>query len=695
LTSGPSTPISAISGIGPKRAGSLAARGISTLADAIFHLPRRYQDWRMRTPIAQLQPGSIAIIEGDLVDVSAGAMPGRRWRRIVSGYLKTDGRRIRLVWFNIPSYFGASIARKEHVIAYGRVSQGRDGRLEIAHPELHPLDSGPARPIRPVYRLPEQISQRLFASIVERALTEHGAEIIGAIPEELRKATGEPSLADALRELHCAAPDADLTKLHDGTSDAHRALALDEMFAFQLTLAIERRRAGRRAGLALTGTGKLTEQFLHSLPFPLTESQRRAIAEIGADMARPTPMNRMLMGDVGSGKTVVAFCSALRAIESGYQALIMAPTELLAEQHYAIFGRLCASLRVPSALLTGKITGTARTKTLRALASADVPIAFGTQALIQKHVRVGRLGLAIVDEQHRFGVFDRARFKGLGATTDMLLMTATPIPRSLAMTLFAFLDVSFLDELPPGRTPVATDIFTEQDLDSVHAIVRGEVSAGHRAYYIVPLIEGEEDIPSVMETAEKLRTDALKGLRIGVMHGRMKSADKDAVMRQFRDGELDVLVSTTVVEVGIDVPEATVIVVMAAERYGLAQLHQLRGRVGRGVAPSRCCLVASRDTDARACARLEVLAKTASGAEVAAADLRMRGPGDLLGARQTGPLPLRFAHLIRDEALIVKAREMAEQWLARDSDLKLPESIGARQAVARMLEYGFSLADVG
>jgi ATP-dependent DNA helicase RecG len=415
-------------------------------------------------------------------------------------------------------------------------------------------------------------------------------------------------LWSALRDLHMPPVDADVTELQDGTSAAHRALALDEMFAFQLAMAIEKARAARRTGLVLRGSGELTDKFLNQLPFRPTNSQSRAIGEIKSDMARPRQMNRLLMGDVGSGKTLVAFWAALRAIENGYQAVMMAPTELLAEQHYRSFTALCRKLPLKSALLTGNVTGASRESVLDALARGKLSIAFGTQALIQQHVRVHNLGLAIIDEQHRFGVFDRARLKNLGPAADMILMTATPIPRSLAMMLFANLDVSMLDELPPGRTPIVTEIVREDDLERAHAAVKDELRAEHRAYYIVPLIDSdEEDVPSVMATAERLRKGPLKGFRIGAMHGRMRPAEKEAVMREFRDGALEVLVSTTVVEVGIDVPEATAIVVMAAERYGLAQLHQLRGRVGRGSAPSRCYLIASRDADTRSLAQATVM----------------------------------------------------------------------------------------
>jgi len=333
---------------------------------------------------------------------------------------------------------------------------------------------------------------------------------------------------------------------------------------------------------------------------------------------------------------------------------------------------------------------------LRGLSSGEIGVVFGTHALIQERVRMRGLALGVIDEQHRFGVFDRAKMKALGPKANLLMMTATPIPRSLAMSLFANLDVSFLDELPAGRTPIATEIYTEDEIERVHEELRAEIGSGGRAYYVVPLIEGDEDeAKSVSATAARLKKDALRGARVGTMHGRMVTAEKDRAMREFRDGAIDVLVCTTVVEVGIDVPEATIIVVVAAERYGLAQLHQLRGRVGRGEKASRCCLVASSEADEPALERLAVLRESMTGAEVAEADLRLRGPGDLLGARQTGALPLRFVHLIRDPRTIERARKMADDWIRRDPSLASRESEGARAAVKKMLALGFSLGDVG
>jgi ATP-dependent DNA helicase RecG len=693
--------IAELPGIGPKRATALEARGILTAGDLIFHLPTRYQDWRERTPAKDLRAGVVAVVEGELGKIVERPMRGSRWRRLATGWLDASGRRIRLVWFNLPAYMRGYLPGGERVLVRGRVTAsaddyGNEDQLEMLQPEVHSLEHGDPKPIRPVYRLPASVGQRLFAGIVARVLADDGASISGAVPQEIRRELQLPSIREALAYLHDPPLDADFEALVDGESPGHRALAFDELFVFELALSIERMRSARRAGIALGGARNLSRRLTSDLPFPLTSSQARAIEEIDADLKRSGQMNRMLMGDVGSGKTLVAFWALLRVAECGYQGAMMAPTELLAEQHFRSFDRWCRQLGVRSALLTGKVVGRERATILRDLANGEIAIVFGTHALIQEKVKIRELALGVIDEQHRFGVFDRAKLKALGPRANLLMMTATPIPRSLAMSLFANLDVSFLDELPPGRTPIATEVYADEDVAFVHAALAAEIATGGRAYYVVPFIDGDEDeAKSVSATAARLGKGALRGARIGTMHGRMAGAEKDRVMRAFRDGAIDLLVCTTVVEVGIDVPEATVIVVDSAERYGLAQLHQLRGRVGRGEKPSRCCLVASRDAEAPGLERLELMRKCITGAEVAEADLKLRGPGDLLGSRQSGALPLRFVHLIRDLQTIERARKMADEWLRRDPSLKSAESENARVALKKMLAQGFSLGDVG
>jgi ATP-dependent DNA helicase RecG len=689
-----STPIANLSGIGPKRAATLADRGIETIGDLLFHLPSRYQDWRNLTPLSGLLPGTTVTVEGQLGAVSERPMRGSPWRRLASGTISNGRARIRLVWFNFPGYMRGKLPSGEWVLAHGRVTETAEGTLELVQPEIHLLSAGKPPPVRPHYNLPAGINQRTYSGIVRDALHKVEGKIEASVPSGVHHQFWP--IAQALAELHAPSPDSDVKALNAGISLAHSSLAFDELFAFELALSLERERAGQRQGIAIPRELEKTAKWSKSLPFRLTRAQYQAINEIATDLERPTQMNRMLLGDVGSGKTLVAFHAALSTVEAGYQVAMMAPTELLAEQHHRSFQRLCGNTGVLSALLTGKVQGSARMTILRGLASGRLPLVFGTHAIIQEQVQINRLGLGIIDEQHRFGVFDRARLKALGPEANLLMMTATPIPRSLALSLFANLYISFLDELPPGRTPIETLLFDEKQQSNVDEIVRNELAAGNRAYYVLPRIDApDEERRSVAATAERLKRNALRDYSVESMHGRMSSADKERVMAQFRDGAIQVLVSTTVVEVGIDVPEATVMAIIAAERYGLAQLHQLRGRVGRGAGASQCCLVASQDADEATRQRLKLMTTCTTGMQVAEADLELRGPGDLLGARQTGALPLRFVHLVRDHRLIESARSLAEEWLKRDPGLRSPQSAGARRAIRTMLSLGFSLGDVG
>ena len=447
-----------MAGIGPKRATALEARGISSVGDLIFHLPAHYQDWRERSSAEDLRVGNIVVVEGELGKISERPMRGSRWRRLASGWLNVDGRQIRVVWFNLPAYMRGYLPGGERVLVRGRVAAAADDGIEIVQPELHRLSEGEPKGIRPVYRLPSIVGQRLFAGLVSHAIAEMGESIGGAIPDEIRGET--PTIREALGYLHDPPADADFDALANADSRGHLALAFDELFAFELALSIERLRSARRVGIALDGSQSLSAKMIQELPFALTGSQSRAIEEIGTDLSRANQMNRMLMGDVGSGKTIVAFWAMIRAIECGHQAAMMAPTELLAEQHWRGFARMCGRLGVRHALLTGSVTGAARSQILRGLASGEIAAVFGTHALIQDAVRMRGLAIGVIDEQHRFGVFDRARMKALGPKANLLMMTATPIPRSLAMSLFANLDVSVSRRAAARDAPQSQPRFT-------------------------------------------------------------------------------------------------------------------------------------------------------------------------------------------------------------------------------------------
>ncbi|SRR5579875_186429 len=684
----PGSPLSTLAGIGPRRAATLAALGLTTVADLLMAFPVRYVDWREIKGVHEIVAGEIVTVAGRLTALSERPMRGSRWRRLLAGWLQDgQGRRLRVVWFNAPPRLRQRFAAASEVLVQGKAVRGADGQIEIVHPEVHIPGQDPPFLLQPVYRAGEQVGQRLMRAAVDRALSCADA-LSGALPEEFRVKLQLPTLPQAVRYLHHPPPDADLEALRAGATSAHQALAASEMFAFELALELDRKSARARTGIAFDDSAA-ADRFAADLPFDLTSAQHRAIDEIRADMAQPRQMNRLLIGEVGTGKTVVALWAVINAIAHGWQAAVMTPTELLAEQHYATFNRLCEKTGLRGSLLCANLPAPERRRTLEWLRGGAPGVVFGTQALIQRSVAMPRLGLAVIDEQHRFGVFERARLRGLGPQSDMLLLTATPIPRSLARVLLSNLEVSILDQRPAGRPPVTTHLIGEGELPSVWKHVRDEAAKGNRTYCILPVIESEERQDLAATTAaQQLRDGALAGLRIGLLHGRLSGAEKDSVMRKFRDGRLQVLVSTTVVEVGIDVPEATVMVILGAQRYGLAQLHQLRGRIGRGTQPGHCFLVISGAANSQAQNRLKVLVEKTSGTEIAQADLEMRGPGDLFGGRQAGPLPLRYAHWMRNVDTILQLRDLAREWLRRDPALETAQSAGARQALARLLAEG-------
>ena len=680
-------PLSELPGIGPKRATALGQRGIGTIGDLLFCFPSRYADWRKSKVIDEINADEVVTVTGRLVNLSERPMRGSRWRRLLTGWLQDHrGSKLRVIWFNAAPNLRQRFCGASEVVVHGKATRGNDGRLEIVHPEVQLPGQDQPQAIQPLYRIGDYVGQRLARTAISNALIAAG-DLPAALPAELRGGLDLPSIAQAVRYLHQPPADADLEALRNGTSPAHQALAADELFAFELALEIDRERARRRPAIAFDGGAELADRFASSLPFELTAAQQRAIEEIRADMAHPAQMNRLLMGDVGSGKTVVAFWGVLNAIAHGYQAAVMAPTELLAEQHHATFARLCGDRGLEARLLCGNLPAAQRRQVLAWLRGGAPGVVFGTHALIQRTVEIPRLGLAVIDEQHRFGVFDRLRLKALGPSADMLLLSATPIPRSLARVLLSNLEVTMLDQRPAGRPPVTTALIEEGDLGQVWPRLREEVAKGNRAYCILPLIESDEQQElAVITAAADLQKGALAGLRVGVMHGRLDSAEKDRVMRAFRDGDLQVLISTTVIEVGIDVASATVMIIIGAQRYGLAQLHQLRGRIGRGTDNGYCYLVMTGQTEPVALTKLKVLVEKMSGAEIAQADLDLRGPGDLFGARQAGPLPLRFAHWMNDFDTILHLRDLAKEWLRRDPNLETAPSRGARQVLRRLVD---------
>jgi len=661
-----------------KSAGSvsekLARLGVLREADLVLHLPLRYEDRTRLAPLGSLRAGDTAQADGTVVHTDIQYRPRRQLVCLLEAD-ETSRPRAQLVlrFFSFYPSQQKALAEGHRVRVFGEVREGHFG-LEIVHPQFKIVTNDEPLPDRltPVYPTTAGLSQDALRKVIARALAEDPSRTAEVLPEDFTARRKLWKYGDAIHFLHTPPPRlSDLTQkaLDTRSHPAWTRLKFDELLAQQLSLKLHRRaRAARRAPV-LTGTGKLTAALLGRVPFKLTRAQERVLREIAYDLKRATPMQRLLQGDVGSGKTIVAALAALQTVESGRQVAFMAPTEILAEQHYRKLAAWLDGLGVEVVWLSGSMPAKARRNATERLASGDAPFAVGTHALFQEGVLLPRLGLAIVDEQHRFGVAQRLALRGKGmAEAHQLMMSATPIPRTLAMTFYADLDVSVLDEMPPGRTPVTTRIVNERRRGEIVEWVGKCGGEGRQAYWVCPLIEESEKLE--LQTAVALHaelTAAYAGkLQVGLIHGRMKSDDKAATMDAFARGAIHVLVATTVIEVGVDVPNASIMVIEHVERFGLAQLHQLRGRVGRGAAESTCVLLFEEPLSETARQRLKVIYENADGFEIARQDLLIRGPGEFLGARQSGVPLLRFADIERDAALIEAARDAADDLLRKD-----------------------------
>ena len=662
-------PVASLRGVGPALAATLGRLGLHTVQDLLFHLPLRYEDRTRVVPIGSLRPGDRAVIEGE---VQLAEVVFRRRRALLCRIADGSGF-LTLRFFHFSAAQQEGLARGARLRCFGEVRPGPVG-LEIVHPEYRKLVPGvsPAadESLTPVYPTTEGVQQGRMRLLTSLALAQlSGGGLRDYVTADVLGMVGLPSLEAALRYLHRPPPDADLTALEAGRHPAQRRLAFEELLAHQVSLRLLRQAADRDDAWPLPRRTDLVDRCLERLPFRLTGAQRRAWHEIATDLERVHPMMRLVQGDVGSGKTVVAALAALRAVEHGAQAAVMAPTELLAEQHARNFAGWLDPLGVRVGLLTGRLTGRTRAAFTQDLASGAVQVAVGTHALFQEGVEFDRLALVIVDEQHRFGVHQRMQLREKGRAAGryphQLVMTATPIPRTLAMTAYADLDVSIIDELPPGRTPVRTVVLPDARRDEVVARIEAACRAGRQAYWVCPLIDESEAVrhQAAEETAAALAA-ALPAVRVGLVHGRMAGPQKDKVMGAFKQGQLDLLVATTVIEVGVDVPNASLMVIENAERMGLAQLHQLRGRVGRGTVESNCVLLYAPPLTPIARERLGVLRDTSDGFEVARRDLELRGPGELLGTRQTGLMQLKVAELVRDADLLPGVQRAADLMLA-------------------------------
>ncbi|HEX9220577.1 MAG TPA: ATP-dependent DNA helicase RecG [Gemmatimonadaceae bacterium] len=681
-------PVNYLKGVGPVRAESLRRLGIVTARDLLFHIPHRYEDASTINPIASLEPGMDGTIIGKVI--SKGIIPTRRGLRIFQAVLQDDSGMIEASWPGQP-FLDRSIEKGDIMLLSGSVRFFHGRQLQPREYIQLGKDEDDVREgkVLAVYPATEGLSFKVIRGIIDSHLDTLLPLLKEYLPADVLRAAGLPSLRDAIRMVHRPAT------IAEGTRGRAR-LAFEEL----LFIHILHRRANalkreRRSGIAFQNRRQLTSALKNALPFTLTNAQMVAIREIVADMTSDRRMHRLLQGDVGSGKTIVALFAALLAMENGYQAAIMAPTELLAEQHARTFAKFLAPLGLEPLLVTGSLSSRARREAANKLAGTEPVLAVGTHALVQEGAVFGRLGFVTIDEQHRFGVEQRAAISAKGESPDVLLMSATPIPRSLALTIYGDLDVSTLDERPAGRQPVTTVMRPESARERVLQFVVRETEKGRQAYVVYPVIEESEktDLKAATTMYEQLSAGVFAGKVVALIHGRIPADERETIMRAFRDGKIDVLVSTTVIEVGIDVPNATVMLVEHPERFGLSQLHQLRGRVGRGAEASYCILLGNFGDEAAE--RLRVFVETDDGFEIARADLRLRGMGNLFGQEQSGEATFRIADPVRDEVLNVEARAAAEKLLEEDATLSTKENAGIRKVLGARYSRALELFRVG
>lgn len=706
-------PIQYVKGVGPRIAEVLSRKGIKSVEDALYYFPRAYEDRRNINKISALKPDTRQTVMGKIV--VSGVV--RSKPRSIYQVIVSDGTgTLTLLWYQFNSKYLKSTYKKGYgVILSGDVTLNRYGNtLQIVHPspddvEVFEEDGGVEKDmlnfnrIVPIYPLTEGIKQRRLRKIQSVVLDTYAESLSDYVPYGVRKRSNILSLDEAISRVHFPVNSDNVVDISDTASiygsAPHRTLSFNEFFLLQVGLALKKRDISKMPGIAFNPTGELTSRLILGLPFELTPAQVRVLAEVETDMRADRPMNRLLQGDVGSGKTVVALLSMLKAVESGYQAALMAPTEILAEQHLRSVLKYLERSGIGVVMLKSGQSRNEKESNYAAIRSGDARIAIGTHALLQEGVEFENLGFVVIDEQHRFGVIQRALLRSKGKNPDVLVMTATPIPRTLAMTLYGDLDVSILDEMPPHQRSIKTLVFFEEKgaRERVYDLVKNEVLKGRQAYIVYPLIEESEspdhrDLRFATRMFDELKKDVFPEFRLGLLHGRMKTEEKNEVMSDFVSHRLDVLVSTTVVEVGVDVPNATVMVVENAERYGLSQLHQLRGRVGRGEHESMCVLVSASKRSADARNRLAILRDTSDGFKIAEADLIIRGPGEFIGTRQSGLPELRFANILRDARILAEARNEAFSIVKEDP--LLADQPALHEQVLKRWGQGLELAGV-
>ncbi|MCX7913815.1 MAG: ATP-dependent DNA helicase RecG [Thermodesulfovibrionales bacterium] len=684
-----STPVQYVKGVGPSRSKLLARLGINTLRDAVFYLPYRYEDRKTFKNIIELKPDESAIVVGRILKTNVKSLNNYRKPKLdIFEVIVSDGTGIITAkWFNQP-YLEKTFKAKDKVIFYGTVKTNywMTG-IEMLNPEFEILNRDTLSEenlhlgrIVPIYRVTEGLGQRQMRSLMNSILTSAIPYITDPIPSEIVHKKGLPDLRESIEKVHFPTSELSLEELNSGVSIYHKRLVFNELFIFQAGIALLKNLSNKNLGISFSPNYKYIDTLLKNLPFKLTKAQERVFAEIIEDMKASTSMNRLIQGDVGSGKTIIALLAMLACVESGYQAALMAPTEILAEQHYLNICNLLNCIDIKVQLLTGSKKIDSKNKTFEIITKNKADIVVGTHALIQESVVFENLGLVIIDEQHRFGVMQRALLKKKGLNPDTIVMTATPIPRTLALTLYGDLDYSIIDELPAGRTPIKTILLDRGRQNYRFKFIEEEIERGGQIYIVYPLIEESEkiDLQSAIKGYEEIKK-RYPDHSIGLLHGRMKSEERQSVMERFKEGLIKILVSTTVIEVGVDVPNAGLMIIMNAERFGLAQLHQLRGRVGRGNRQSYCVLVQGKaNDDSRK--RLEVIANTNDGFVIAEEDLKIRGQGEFFGTKQSGMPDFKITNIFRDFKILEEARQEVLSFFAKRHSLApYPELIDALQ----------------
>ena len=717
----PGTAVQYVKGIGPRLAEILSAKGILTVGDLLHYLPFRYEDRLNPRGISELRAGEMATVIAEVRN--SGLFSTRRMPifQMTAGQGRT---RLKCLWFH-GAYLRDKFKPGQLVALYGKVETGRDGERQLVQPQFEILDDGEDAAeadrklgeslevgrIVPIYESAGngRLTSRWFRRIIRNTVDNLTPDLPEAIPEAVRKRLSLISTFEAIRKVHWPEAGESLTDLQSFRTPAHIRLIFEELFFVELGLELKRREQKSQTGIAFRLDDRVREAVKKILPFHPTGAQKRVLKEIASDMEKPVPMRRLLQGDVGSGKTIVAFEAAVIAIENGYQVALMAPTEILAQQHYFSARRILENAGYRVVLLTGSLEDDRKREIRRHIAQGNAQLVIGTHALIEQKVEFAKLGLVVVDEQHRFGVMQRFKLmkKDRGgvasadpepAEPDVLVMTATPIPRTLALTLYGDLDISVLDELPPGRTPIVTRRVTDDSAEKVWEFVGKQVAAGHQAYVVYPVIEENEEseLKAAMKMYKELSAKVFPERRVAVLHGRMDADLKEQVMRLFQKGEIDILVSTTVIEVGVDVANANVMVIEHAERFGLAQLHQLRGRIGRGAAKSYCILMTGGKVSEEGDRRLDAMVRTTDGFQIAELDLELRGPGEFFGTRQAGLPSFQVASLIRDRELLeVAKREAAAVLAGPNSEISQEEIHRALRHMRSRWQRTYGLVEVG